>query len=68
MSKIKTATMVKVDEEGSEAAAVAAATFSRRMAGPPSIEFIVDRPFVFMIYDNRRQAPLFIGQIVNPQQ
>lgn len=64
VGKVKTKTVVKVDEKGSEAAAVATATMMQRSA-PPSL--IVDRPFVFMIYDDTIEAPLFIGRIVNPE-
>jgi len=66
VSKIKTKTVVKVDEEGSEAAAVAVAIMSRR-SNPDTNDFIVNRPFVFVIYNQRFKAPLFIGQILNPQ-
>jgi len=66
VSKAKTKTVVKVDEEGSEAAAVALISFGIRsnFAATP---FIVNRPFVFMIYDARFDVPLFVGRVVNPQ-
>merc|ERR1719495_1850951 len=54
VDKVKTKTVVKVDETGSEAAAVAVAMSSSRMANP---DFIINRPFVFMIYDKTPQAP-----------
>ena len=54
-----------MDEEGSEAAAVAAAISSNRMSGSG---VAVDRPFVFMIYDKTFQAPLFVGRIMKPQE
>jgi len=55
---------VKVDEQGTEAAAATAVV---AMAGPsfmpPSVRFHVDRPFLFVICDLRSRTPLFIGQV-----
>ena len=61
---------VKVDEEGTEAAAATGAM----MAGlalseeepPEPIPFHVDRPFVFLIRDNETGAVLFMGRIMDP--
>jgi len=63
----KTKTVVKVDEEGSEAAAVAVVGAETYSMGPPPLRFIVNRPFLFMIHDKKRDIPLFIGRIVDPQ-
>lgn len=59
---------VEVNEEGTEAAAATAVVLMRCMAMAPSavIDFVVDRPFVFVIYNARLQAPLFVGKVVNP--
>jgi len=62
---VKTKTVIKVDEEGSEAAAVAVAAMNFRSGGT---RFVVNRPFVYMIHDNKNQAPLFIGRVMNPQE
>lgn len=65
---VKTNTVVKVDEEGSEAAAVGVATMVTRSASESKIvNFIINRPFVFMIYDKKHEAPLFKGRVMNPQ-
>jgi len=69
VSKAKTKTVVKVDEEGSEAAAVAAAIMfepTSQLVLPPPIDFIVDRPFAFKIHDSKFDIPLFVGIVVNP--
>jgi serine protease inhibitor len=64
VSRVKHKTFVKVDEQGTEAAAVtsveikATAVMDNRM--------IVDRPFLFVIHDSHSQALLFMGKIVDP--
>jgi len=57
---------VSVDEEGTEAAAATAVLF--RATGIPAepIEFIVDRPFLFVIRDRPTGSILFIGRVVDP--
>ena len=62
-------TFVEVNESGTEAAA---ATMVRMLAGsafpPPEepIEFRVDRPFIFMIYDALTKNILFMGRVMDP--
>lgn len=58
--------VVRVDEEGAEAAAVTAVAMKRSAAAaPPS--FIADRPFHFVIWHHETKTPLFIGQVVDPR-
>ncbi len=59
---------VEVNEEGTEAAAATAVVMLRCMAMAPSsvIDFVVDRPFAFVIYNARLQCPLFVGKVVDP--
>ena len=60
---------VKINEEGSEAAAATAVVVNTRSGGPSfrrHIEFRVDQPFVFVIHDRANNIPLFIGRIINP--
>lgn len=58
---------IKVNEEGTEAAAATAMTFGLRcmpMSIPP---FVVDHPFLYFIKDNRADGLiLFMGAIVDP--
>jgi len=61
ITKVKHKTFVKVDEEGTEAAA---ATYTRMESGP--IRMRVDRPFVFAIRDHHSDTILFIGKVVDP--
>jgi serpin B len=55
---------VDVDEEGTEAAAVAASGF--RPISRQSAEMIVDRPFVFAIIDMESGTTYFLGQVTHP--
>ena len=57
-------TYVKVDEEGTEAAAVTAVEMIETSAGPFVMR--VDRPFIFAIREKHSGTILFIGKIVNP--
>jgi serpin B len=55
---------VDVDEEGTEAAAATAVSFTR---GGPS-GFIADHPFLFFIRDNKTGIILFLGRVVDPSK
>jgi serpin B len=57
----------EMDEEGSEAAAatgIVMVTTSMPVDPPQPKEFIADRPFVFILKENRFNTPLFIGHFV----
>ena len=62
-------TFVKVDEEGTEAAAVTSVGVGTTSVGPPSNIFYmrVDRPFVFLIKEKSSNCILFVGKIMNPE-
>ena len=57
--------VLEVNEAGTEAAAATALVKSSR-SGP--FWFTADRPFVFVVYDRRLGAPLFIGKVEDPNQ
>lgn len=61
-------TYIKVDEEGTEAAAASAVILmdAAPMQTPKIIEMHVDRPFFFTIQDNSTNEILFTGTIQNP--
>ena len=60
---------VAVDEEGTEAAAATAVIMELAGAAqPPDNQFIVDRPFIFIIRDTVSGQVLFIGRVLNPSQ
>ncbi len=59
-------TFVKVDEEGTEAAAVTSVEVAETSV--PSYPLMrVDRPFLFVIRDHHSGAILFMGKIVEPK-
>ncbi len=62
ISEVKHKTFIKVDEEGTEAAAVTSVGIGNTSM-PPSI--IINQPFVFTIRENHSKTILFIGKILN---
>jgi serpin B len=59
-------TFVAVDETGTEAAAATAIVTAESSSGPMPLEFRADRPFVFLIRDNRSGALHFLGRLAAP--
>lgn len=59
-------TFISVNEEGTEAAAVTALDTRADSVPPPPVPFVVDRPFLFAIRDDRTGTLLFIGQVTDP--
>ena len=59
---------IKVDEEGTEAAAVTVIEASESIEEPPVkiIDFFVDRPFYFTIENLSTNTILFMGKVMNP--
>ena len=67
IAKVAQSVYLDVDEEGTEAAAVTGLLMVTTTAvGPPPIEFIVDRPFLFLLRDEQTGADLFVGTIRRP--
>ncbi|XP_043854026.1 serpin B6-like [Dromiciops gliroides] len=63
LSKVIHKAYVEVNEEGTEAACATAAVIRKRCAIP---QFMVDRPFLFIIRDNGSQNILFLGKVTSP--
>jgi serpin B len=57
---------MKVDEEGTEAAA-ATAVAMLSMGAPLIHPFVVDRPFLFLIRNTKTGAILFMGRVADPR-
>jgi len=57
---------VKVDEEGTEAAAATAVIMEPGSAPIKTYEFTADRPFIFLIRDTETGAILFLGRVLDP--
>jgi serine protease inhibitor len=67
ISKVKHKTFVKVNEEGTEAAAVTSVGMALTTSvEPPGFVMRVDRPFVFVIREKQSQTILFVGKITEP--
>lgn len=66
ISSVLHKTAIKVNEEGTEAAAVTVITFERTSAGDENLVMQMDRPFLYVIRENSTGTILFIGQMVNP--
>ncbi len=62
ISEVRHKTIIEVNEEGTEAAAVTAVVGVKSL--PPA--FRVDRPFFFAIHDDTTQTLLFMGIVVDP--
>lgn len=58
-------TMINVSEKGTEAGAVTAVAMEKSEAPQVKEEIIFNRPFVYMIVDNKYSLPLFIGTLKN---
>jgi serpin B len=60
--------MVRVDEEGTEAAAATAVNMAATSAMvEPPLTLVIDRPFVYLIRDDTTGALLFMGRVANPK-
>jgi serpin B len=60
-------TFVAMDEEGTEAAAATIVLiFPTSAPALPPVAVILDRPFLFRIFDRETGATLFLGQVLNP--
>lgn len=65
--KVAQKAYIKVNEKRSEAAAVSAVVGGITSVGPSEPSFVADRPFMFLIKDEKTDTILFIGSVVNPQ-
>lgn len=59
---------VKVDEEGTEAAAATAVGMALTAMPEQTIDFIADHPFIFVIQDKANSNILFLGRVVDPTE
>jgi len=58
---------VKVDEEGTEAAAATVVMMERTSAPQVQAEFTADHPFLFLIRHRKTGAILFVGRVTDPR-
>ncbi|PON59070.1 Serpin family [Parasponia andersonii] len=65
--KILHTSCIEVNEHGTEAAAVTDLDYATcSLFSPPSIDFIANHPFAFMIREDISGNPIFFGALVNP--
>lgn len=67
ISEVKHKTYCRVDEKGTEAAAVTSVEMKLTALPESDIELVFDRPFLFGIVDTRTNSPLFVGVIEKPE-
>lgn len=60
-------TYIRVDEEGTEAAAATAVTIVPTSAGPPPAVLSFDRPFLFVLRHSGSGAILMLGRVQRPE-
>lgn len=62
--------VIELEEQGTKAAAVTAASMMCGSLGPPKppkrVKITLDSPFVFVISNDRRKMPMFMGITSNP--
>lgn len=66
LSAVIQQTWLKVDERGTEAAAVVEMGLTPAATAEPPREFRVDHPFLFLIRDRTTGLILFMGRVVDP--
>lgn len=66
LSAVLHKTVIEVNEEGTEAAAVTAAVMKTRSMPRPPLQMLVDRPFIFAIRSRVSGSLLFMCRINNP--
>ena len=65
ISEVKHKTVIRVDEKGTEAAAVTSVAIDES-ANWADIELVFDRPFIYGIMDLKTNLPLFVGILEDP--
>lgn len=64
ISQVLHKAIIDVNEEGSEAAGVTVVVMNEEAGVMDPIEFIADRPFIFVIADNKTESILFMGKFM----
>ncbi len=57
---------VKVDEEGTEAAAATAVVMNMLSMPETPVRMNINRPFIFLVQDNSTGSIVFMGRVMNP--
>lgn len=65
ISKSIQKTKISVNEVGTKAAAVSTTFMTKGFMSDREYEVILDRPFIYMIVDNKTNLPIFIGAVMD---
>lgn len=66
-SAVRHKTWIRVDEEGTEAAAATSVEMSGTAMSMPGVALRFDRPFLYAVVDVENGVPLFLGVMEKPQ-
>jgi serpin B len=66
ISEVLHKAFVKVDESGTEAAAATAVVMGLTCVPAESTDFIIDRPFLFLIRNRSTGTVIFMGRVMDP--
>ena len=67
VGKVVHKTYLRVDEKGTEAAAVTSSMVAGALPVAPQAQMIVDRPYLMALVDNRSGAILFLSTVRDPR-
>ncbi|KAG5451996.1 Glia-derived nexin [Clonorchis sinensis] len=67
LGMVKQGAVMSVNEIGVEPTGVTASISGASTRLEPTVEFIVDQPFVCMIYDEQFKLPVFTARVIRPQ-
>ena len=67
ISAVRHKTWIRVDEEGTEAAAVTSVEMTATAMPMPGMEMRFDRPFLYAVVDVESGMPLFLGVMEDPR-
>lgn len=59
---------IKVDTEGTKAAAVTSTTVKNSVSIMPKKKIVLNRPFAYLIRNNKTGEILFVGKVINPSK
>ena len=65
LSEIKQKAVLEVDQNGTRGAASTTAGMVKYDGDPEYKELVLDRPFVYTVFDVKTNAPLFLGAVTN---
>jgi serpin B len=69
ISEVVQKTWIAVDEQGTEAAAATGVVMrTTSLVVAPAVEMKLDRPFLFLVRDQKRGRILFVGRVADPTQ